>query len=215
MRIPKSIIVFSFVGIVVLGATATLIINNKKPVPIPEIAGFVFPEPKILADFSLLDDAAQTFDLEQFKGKWSFVFFGYTYCPDICPVTMVMLDKAYELIENEKLQQDTDFLFVSVDPERDKPERLAEYTRYFNSEFRGATGSEQQLENITRQLSVVYIPPTPEDGDTNYIVDHSSSIILIDPNANAHAVFSAPHTPENIVDGFKKILDRWEQLHAG
>lgn len=215
MRIPKSIIVFSIVGIFVLGITVTLLVNNKKPVPIPEIAGFVFPEPRTLTEFSLVDDSTQTFGSERFKGKWSFVFFGYTYCPDICPVTMVMLDKAHKLIKNEKLQKDTDFLFVSVDPKRDKPERLAKYTHYFNSEFRGATGSEQQLENITRQLSVVYIPPNPKDGDTNYIVDHSSSIILIDPDASAHAVFSAPHTPENIVVGFKKIVDRWEQLNAG
>ncbi|MDH3693433.1 MAG: SCO family protein [Gammaproteobacteria bacterium] len=161
-----------------------------------------------------MNDANESVGPEWFNGKWSFLFFGYTYCPDICPLTMTTLDKAYNQLNEEGIIDNARVVFLSVDPQRDKPERLAEYMRYFNAAFHGATGSEQQLENITRQLSVVYIPPKPEDGETDYIVDHSSSIILIDPDASAHAVFSAPHSPENIVDGFRKIINRWQQLYT-
>ena len=169
------------------------------------IAGFVYPEPKAISPFRLTDHNGKPFDLDALKGKWSFVYFGYTYCPDVCPTTLAELSRAQKLLEGTGADAGYQYVFVSVDSQRDTPSRLAQYVGFFNGKFLGATGSDEALTGLTRELGIAYSFPEGKKGKT-YAVDHSSIVALFDPDARLHAVFTPPQKAEEIADGFRKIL---------
>jgi protein SCO1/2 len=171
----------------------------------PSIAGFVYPEPKAISPFRLTDHNGRAFDVDALKGKWSFVYFGYTYCPDVCPTTLAELSRAQKLLEGAGLDAGNQYVFVSVDSQRDTPPRLAQYVAFFNGKFLGATGSDEALTGLTRELGIAYAFPEGKKGKT-YAVDHSSIVALFDPDARLHAVFTPPQKAEEIADGFRKIL---------
>ncbi len=173
----------------------------------PGIAGFVYPEPKPISPFKLAEHDGSSFDLEALRGKWSFVYFGYTHCPDVCPTTLAELGRVQKSLEEAGLDAGNQYFFVSVDAQRDTPQRLAQYVAFFNGKFVGATGTDEALTKFTQEAGVVYSFPQGRKG-RNYAVDHSSAIALFDPDARLHAVFTSPHKAEEIVEGFRKILRR-------
>ncbi len=173
----------------------------------PKIAGFVYPEPKTISPFELTEHDGSSFDLDALKGKWSFVYFGYTYCPDACPTTLAELSRAQKLLEEAGLDAGNQYFFVSVDAQRDTPKRLGEYVAFFNKKFVGATGADQALTKFTQEAGVLYSFPEGRKGKS-YAVDHSSTVALFDPSARLAAVFTSPHKAEEIVEGFRKILRR-------
>jgi protein SCO1/2 len=199
-----------FIALVLLGAgalAAALTAVWRRSDDAPSIAGFVYPEPRAVSPFKLATANGGSFDLEALKGKWSFVYFGYTYCPDACPTTLAELARAQKLLEKEGLDRGNQYVFVSVDPRRDTPARLAQYVVYFDEKFVGATGGEETLTKLTREVGVLYSFPQGRKG-RNYAVDHSSTIALFDPEARLHAVFTPPQKAEEIAEGFRKILAR-------
>jgi protein SCO1 len=144
-----------------------------------------------LQDFRLQDQDNRAFTRERFKGRWSLLFFGYTHCPDICPLTLAQVKGFYRSLKGTPYQADTQVVFVSVDPKRDTPEVLKRYVGYFDPAFVGVTGTRAQLALLTRPLGIYYAYQGVGD---NYAVDHSAVIVLIGPQAKLRAVFSAPHT---------------------
>ncbi len=153
---------------------------------------------KEIAEFRLTDQNGESFTLDKLKGNWSFAFFGYTHCPDVCPNSLAMLAKMLRNLEKQldpgQLPQ---VLFVSVDPQRDTPQVLSEFVPYFHPEFLGITGEESELLMLTRQLGILYGKADTEEATTNnYLVDHSAAIILFDPEARYHVLFNVPHDPD-------------------
>jgi protein SCO1/2 len=135
-------------------------------------------------------------------GQWTLIFFGYTHCPDICPITMNVLAAAKKKANSEFPQ----VLFVSVDPERDTVDLLSSYVTYFDPEFVGVTGDGQMIEALTLQTSVLYMKiPGTSGNEKDYLVDHSSSILLLNPEGQLAAFLKAPHTPGSINDSLEKI----------
>jgi len=181
-------------------------LDEKNEVPI--IEGTVLNPPRALTPFKLIDQRRHDFRLEQFKGKWSLVFFGYTNCPDVCPNTLGVLKQAY--IDMQALKMELpQVVFVSVDPVRDEPELLSDYVYYFDPSFVGVTGKKDQLDNLAKQLSAVYLKAAGASGDIkkdDYLYDHSAAILLINPKAEFQAVFSAPHNKLGLVDGLQKTM---------
>lgn len=171
----------------------------------PDIAGFAYPEPKALPAFRLKQHDGSPFDESALKGHWSFVYFGYTYCPDICPTTLAELSRVQRELEAAGLDANNRYFFVSVDPKRDTLDRLGDYVVHYNRKFIGATGDDAALQPLTRAIGVLYDFPEGTDGD-NYPVGHSSIIALFGPDARLHAVFTAPHRPDAIVDGYRRIV---------
>lgn len=168
----------------------------------------VLPESKVVADFELMDEQARPFSLADFKGQWSVLFFGFTSCPDICPNTLYQLQQVKaslaEELEPEKLPE---IYLVSVDPDRDTPDKLAEYLAYFDPSFRGITGDDRQLRALTMQLGIAYHVAEHSSPDESYAVDHSASLVLLNPRAELHGMFPAPHSTESISHDLLQIIN--------
>ena len=188
------------------GFKLSSMLDEKNQVPV--IEGTVLNPPRALTPFKLIDQRRHDFRLEQFNGKWSLVFFGYTNCPDVCPNTLGVLKQAYIDMQALKMKL-PQVVFVSVDPVRDEPELLSDYVYYFDPSFVGVTGKKDQLDNLAKQLSAVYLKAAGASGDIkkdDYLYDHSAAILLINPKAEFQAVFTAPHNKLGLVDGLQKTM---------
>ena len=164
-----------------------------QPAAAPALSsGQLYPEPKTLAPFALLDQHGQRFDNARLQGKWSFVFFGYTTCPDICPTTLSVFTQLYKQLPAE-LQADTQMIFATVDPARDTVDQLRQYLPFFHADFIGLTGDATAVDAFARDLGVAYAI-VPQDGGS-YLVDHSVRVFLVNPNGARYALF-APRNAE-------------------
>ncbi len=153
---------------------ATILADSGRPMP----------------DFELQDYDNRSFTRAQLKDHWTLLFFGYTSCPDVCPLTLTVLKDVYRRLEETTYAADTQVVFVSVDPKRDSLVTLKRYVQYFHPTFKGVTGSEGQLQRLTKPLGIFY--QYQGEGE-DYVVHHSSAMLLVDPAGNLRALFSAPH----------------------
>lgn len=171
-----------------------------------------YQTPREVKAFSMLDHQAKTFTNKELAGKWSWVFFGYTSCPDVCPTTLQELNFIYE--DLKAIHNDAQVLLVSVDPQRDTVEKLSQYIAYFNPEFKALTADHSVLFPFARNLGLMYAI-SDEKRDDNYLVDHSASIVLINPQGNVSAIFKPVQelgqipviSGENLVSDFAKIVN--------
>ncbi len=169
----------------------------------------VIPTPRPLKPFALTDHGGKPFSNAELQGQWTFLFFGYTHCPDVCPTTLSILSQASQLLAQDNAEHDPRFVLVSVDPERDSPARLSDYVSYFGSDFLGAAGTQSALDELTGQLGILYRKVENEPTAQAYLMDHTASVMLTDPQARLHAVFSAPHSAETIANDFRAIRDNY------
>ena len=140
-------------------------------------AGQVKPE-IIGGDFTLTDHDSRRFELTQLRGKVVLMYFGYTSCPDICPVELA--DMATFVDSLNKQSNNVQVLFITVDPARDTPARLKEYVGYFHKDFIGLSGSEEDINQVKKTFHVQSTIVRKTDNDANYSVDHNASLYVID-----------------------------------
>lgn len=199
-------------AIIVVAALAVLVLTVARPKPAPKpvppaLNRVLLSEARPLSAFTLTDMNGEPFDLSRLQGKWSFLFFGYTHCPDICPTTLATLKlTAKKLQVNPDLYRDTQFVFISVDPKRDTLALLKKYVAYFSPDFLAATADKTHIDALARQVGAIYM----FDGDTSgddYIVNHSPTIVLIDPKGRWVARFNPPHSATKIADDFIALRD--------
>lgn len=214
----KSLAILLIVAVAIAVAAAAFIgaRPGKEPAvkPPEEIEDYLFWEAKKLTDFKLIGGGNQTLGPDDLKGKWSFIFFGYINCPDVCPLTMGVLGKTFKLIETDPTAyREIQGIFISVDPKRDTPKLVKEYASYFSSKITGVTGEPAQLEAFSRQMSALYtIHPkeaqasgeTQASGD-GYQVTHNSTVFLVDPQGRLYGRFPPPQLPQEIAGVFLKI----------
>ena len=171
-----------------------------------EAAATVFPDPIPLPAFELHDQTGTSFTKENLKGHWSFLFFGYTHCPDTCPVTLTVLKQVDKrLLETSDVSR-PEIVFVSVDPERDTDEERADYVAGFNPAFISVTGPQEQLSALSKPIGIAYQRENGATADENYKVDHSTVILLIDHRARLRALISPPYDAGVIARDYKKII---------
>ncbi len=180
-----------------------------KPAPSP-IEGFFWPEQLQLHSFDLVDHENRKFDRSRLSGRWSFMFFGYTHCPDICPVTMNILRQIREKLLRDGRDGGTSmepiaFVFISVDGERDTPAHLSDYIGFFGEGFTAASGAKAQIESLTTQLGVAWSIDEHAQGQQDYLVGHSGALFLISPAATVASIWQPPHTADEIADRFIQI----------
>jgi len=171
----------------------------------------MWPNPRQVGTFQVIDHEGREFGVEQLRGKWSFLFFGYTHCPDICPITLAVLSRVQQALEADAAGAPVQMVFVSVDPERDTPEQLAQYVRHFDDRMIGLGGTTAQVQGLTAQLGIAFYHTEPA-ADGNYLVDHSASVFLLDPEARLVSIFSAPHEADRLVAKLREIRKFIEQV---
>ena len=166
-------------------------------------AYFIDP-PRQLAEFKLIDDTSKIFLPEEFAGKWNILFFGFTYCPDICPLTMKQMSDVKESLG--EYSDNLRVFLVSVDPDRDKPENLRQYLDNFDKNFKGLTGEIDQIYKFSTQVNAPFFPVV-NSPERNYTVDHSGSLVLISPEAKYAGFFRAPHDTAKITKALASLLN--------
>ena len=164
---------------------------------------FIDP-PRQLAEFKLIDDTSKIFLPEEFAGKWNILFFGFTYCPDICPLTMKQMSDVKESLG--EYSDNLRVFLVSVDPDRDKPENLRQYLDNFDKNFNGLTGEIDQIYKFSTQVNAPFFPVV-NSPEPNYTVDHSGSLVLISPEAKYAGFFRAPHDTAKITKALASLLN--------
>lgn len=167
--------------------------------PVAPQRATVLPEGMPLPEFSLLDQRGTAIDRQALLGRWHLAFFGFTHCPDVCPVTLGQLAMARRRLADEHPgTTPPDVLFISVDPERDSVERIGQYLAPFGDGVTGLTGDPGELAGLTRSLGIFYAKSDLASG-AEYSVDHTAAILLINPQAELKAIFGAPHDVAEIV----------------
>ncbi len=184
------------------------------------------PDGKKLSDFKLTQFGRGEFTLDSIRGNWSFFFFGYTRCPDVCPTELFVLADMMSKIEQspDALEAVPQVVFVSVDPQQDKPESLQNYASYYHPSFKGVTGDQQEIDKLTSEIGIFYErvyhlngqilimaegDEIPEGLENSYLINHSATIVLINPDGDMHAIFSAPHDPEVMIRDLAVIQRAW------
>ena len=167
-----------------------------------ELAATRFPTAREIAPFSLVDHNNAVFDNSVLRDRWSFVFFGYTNCPDVCPTTLSVLNSVAQKLGD--LDEDIRFVFLSVDPERDTPEVIGQYVANFGADTIGVTGELSELRKLTDGLGIFFEKSGADE--ENYSVAHSAVVLLIDPDGRFHSLFGFPHIAENFVHDLPIIV---------
>nr|WP_240451211.1 SCO family protein [Wenzhouxiangella sp. XN201] len=147
------------------------------------------------------DQHGRDFTNVELRGNWNVLFVGFTHCPDVCPSTLALLDSVQKRagISPERLRT----VFVSVDPERDTPEVLAEYLAHFNSEWTALTGKKTELDRLLDSLELAYVRvPT---GKGEYTMDHSTALVLIDPGGHMRGYFTAPLDADALAEDLGRV----------
>ena len=159
--------------------------------PLPELnTAVMYPAPLTIPDFKLQRSDGKAFTATDFQGHWTIAFFGFTHCPDVCPTTLAAFKQVWNKLAEAGKTDKVQFVFVSVDPERDSAEQLARYVGFFNKDFIAATGADDQLTRLTRALGLVYAKVPDESG--GYSIDHSASAVIIDPEGRRAGLFRPP-----------------------
>lgn len=174
---------------------------------VDELAATRFPVARDISAFELVDHHGKPFTNTTLQGVWSFLFFGYTHCPDVCPTTLSVLNSVAQKLGSDA--SNVRFIFISVDPERDTPEHLARFVSYFNSDFIGVTGKPEAIEALTKQLGVLSMRVASDANPDSYLMDHTAGVFLVDPDGKYHAVFMPPLTAEKIAGDFNQIRSEY------
>jgi protein SCO1/2 len=190
------------VALVVLVAAVFLIPRGERGGALE--AATLLPQPRALPDITLVDSHGQPLHLEDLRGRFTLLFFGFTNCPDVCPLTLKALaDARTELARRAPRILPPRVVFVSVDPGRDSPARIAEYVAQFDADFIGATAPDVALDPLLSTLGVTV--EKHAHGGANYNVMHSAAVFVLNPDAEWIAVARGPHDPAVLASDYLKL----------
>lgn len=159
-----------------------------------EFQGTVLPKAKAIPDFALTTDNGRPFSLKEFYGRWTFVFFGFTRCPDICPASMKELQKVYSKLQQLGIRPLPQVVMISIDP-KDTPAQLNAYLKQFNSTFIGALGTQKEVQRLAKAAGIFYKQ-----------FEHSGTILLFDTEGKIKDIFSQPHPASVMVNDYRQLV---------
>ena len=192
----KKNILMMMILIIVLGLSfwfLDLVQRNKHINKIPLGGGFV-----------LTNQNGEIFDSKKFKKK-KLIYFGYTFCPDVCPFDILRISKVFE--NNPSLIEQIQPIFITVDPERDTPENLRSFLENFSSDIIGLTGNNEQIKEVIKKFKIYVKYNKSSELDSNYLVDHSSLVFLIDEKDNYLRFYrSNEFTEYKFINTLKEVL---------
>ncbi|RUO37681.1 SCO family protein [Aliidiomarina shirensis] len=195
-------------AVAVVGAFSYIQLTSNNP---PELeSARIYDQARPISPFVLEGTGGADVENQALLGQWTLMFTGYTYCPDICPTTMAQLKSRWADID-AATDLPVQVWMISVDPKRDDIERVSMYIDFFGEGFFGVRAEHKELFPFVRDIGLMY--SLPDEDETDYLVNHSSAIILIDPNGEQQAIFRPSHelgslatvNPNHLVDDFQKI----------
>ena len=198
-------------GIVpVIGALCALSCSQRPP-PAP-VSATLLSDPRPLPEVRLTDKTGQEFSSAHLHERFSLLFFGFTHCPDVCPITLKVLADMHRDWKTPHIDA-PEVLFVSVDPGRDDPDQIHAYLDYFDPAFQGVTGPRQAMDPWLKALGVsVHVQQSP--AGEPYSVTHNSTVYVVGPGAELIALFSPPHEAAMIAADFLKIREHYHRVHS-
>lgn len=165
--------------------------------------GTLLPAAREIKSFKLVTANQQKFSQNDFRNHWTLLFFGFTHCSNVCPATLDMINRAYDKLHAD--YPSLQVVLISLDPDRDTPTSVADYAHSFNANFIGVTGKIQEIRKLQSQLHVISIRD-PESSENNYQLQHSSSILLINPEGKWAGIFKFGMKPDEFVQAFDESV---------
>ena len=204
--VQKTVLITMAVIALVIGAAVNKVL---RPAPLDrdllsENGVYLFDEPRQLPEVSLQSASGGDWSTTDLQGQWDLLFFGYTFCPDICPTTMAELRQVTASLPPEQANN-LRVTMISVDPQRDTPQQLRQYLEFFKAGFHGATGEPEQLGKLAQALSVAYIEPDTSTAD--YLVDHSGQVVMVDPAGHYVGFLRPPLNPQQLSQWLPRIME--------
>lgn len=171
-----------------------------------ELGVFILPRPREIAPFELETQAGEPFTVADLEGRWSFIFFGFANCPDICPTSMSAMGIAERELEDAGMVEDAPFqgILVTVDPERDDAATLGKYVAAFSPRFLGVRGDREATAKLATQVNVAFAQ-VPDATGEGYQVDHTANIVIINPRGHYHGFIRMPHKAETLVSAYRSL----------
>ncbi len=171
-------------------------------------AATVLQPAKKLDSFSLLDTNNQPFTQQSFQGHWTLLFFGYSQCPEICPKTLAIVSDLFRSKPNSNAQAKAQFVFISLDSKSDTVPQLKTFLGRFHPDFIGLTGDENEVIKLAKSCRVYsWSDPVPNAAGQK-IIDHSGTLLLINPEGKLQALFSPPHASDTLAKELKVLMNR-------
>ena len=195
-------------AVIAIAAGAGFFVGRWPPAEPPALLAStaLFGQERPLPEFALTDHTGRAYTRRDLEESWTLIFFGYTHCPDVCPITLATMSASIDAIAALGGEAPR-VVFVSVDPERDAPSHLRGYVTEFREDFLGVTGPHEELRKLTRALGVAYA----RDGDgPEYLVEHGAALLLVNPKAELQAVFAPPHQPDPMARDIVAIRNHLE-----
>ena len=206
-RTQKTVIVLAAFVALVLGLTVNKVLNSKgdgtDKVAMLDAGIVLLPQSRSLPGLALTDQNGQPVQLDQLKDKWSLLFFGYTFCPDICPATLAQLRQLQGMLPSEAKDK-LRVVLVTVDPHRDTPEQLKKYLGFFDAGFQGLTGAQADIQKLASAVSIPFIPA--DTSKENYTVDHSGNLVIIGPDGSQRGFIRAPLNNDKLAAQLPQLL---------
>ena len=157
--------------------------------------------------FTLVSHTGETVTSEQLKGQYAMIYFGFTHCPDICPVELQKMEQALSAYHSQHPRHPIQPVFISIDPQRDTPQRMAQYKQQYSPSFLFLTGTPQQIKDVARTYRVYYSAPDEvQDGEEGYLVDHSIFFYLLDREGEVMDYYGKNMTSEEIAQKLCRII---------
>ncbi len=210
--------VLALLGLLLIGFGAGYLLSLRQN-PAPPETGIAIPpglnlavltDARSLPAFRLQQHDGRPFTVDNLRGHWNVLFFGYTHCPDVCPLALQNLRHAWQQLQPDPSNPARPRAwFVSVDPGRDTPKLLGEYVTYFNPDFTGVTGPADEIDKLTGALGILYGFEDKTPGKDDYIVNHGSQMVFIDPEGRMRAVLSPPYDGDDIVRALRFLEARF------
>ena len=184
-----------------LAALAIAACSPSQPAAPPPLEGASIGGP-----FTLVDASGKTVNWSDFDGKWRMVYFGYAYCPDVCPFDLQRMMQGYEAFKREKpdLAADVVPIFITIDPERDTPEVVGKFTSNFSPDLVGLTGTPEQVDQAAKAFTVYYAKGDVQDNG-GYLMDHTNAAYLMDRQGKPIALLSVDESAPQVA----AELDEW------
>ncbi|MBI6681339.1 SCO family protein [Pseudomonas viridiflava] len=207
-RTQKTVFILVAVVALIMGLTINRVLSGKGPgdqTALIDAGVILLPQSRSLPSLSMNDQNGAPVAVDELKGKWTLVFFGYTYCPDICPTTLAQLRDIRTKLPQEAVDN-MRVVLVSVDPNRDTPQQLKQYLGYFDPRYIGLTAPVADIQKLASALSIPFIPA--DTSKPGYTVDHSGNLALIGPDGRQRGFIRSPLNAQKLVVQLPVLLER-------